>query len=144
MLSRPEPVVTLNAEPCPVYFIQPQSAPEVEREAFSAFDQLLNELEQDRSSAEQLKIGRKWVAESFYNEKLNLSSLRLAAGLSQKQLGELCDLEQPHVSRYESGKIEPSLRVSVVMAKALSVDLDLFASAWANSRDSYEQNRGVI
>lgn len=136
LLNRPTSVATVNAEPCPVYFVQAMQAPESERESFAAFDNLLEELEQDDATATQLQEGRKWVASTFYQDRPTLASLRLASGLSQRQLGEACGMEQPHVSRYESGKHEPSLTVSVAIAKALGVSLDLFAEAWANTREA--------
>lgn len=137
-LNRPESSSPANAGLCQIYRIEALQAPEASRKSFSAFDQLLEELEQNDSSAAQLQDGRKWVAENFYQDRPTLASLRLAAGLSQRQLGEKCGLEQPHVSRYESGKHEPSLTVAVAFANALGVGLDRFAEAWSNTRQSLQ------
>lgn len=136
-LSRPVSEQSVNTKSCPVYSVEAIHASEVSREAFSSFDQLLESLEQDEAASAQLSDGRKWVASTFY-ESQTLSGLRLAAGMSQKQLGEACGIEQPHVSRYESGKHEPSLSVSVSLARALGVDLSIFAEAWANTRQALQ------
>ena len=96
-----------------------------------AFDALLDETEADPKQAEMLAAGRQWVAQSFYQgEHRTLAGLRLAAGLSQRQLGELCHLGQQHISRYESGKHKPSLDTAHELARALGVDLDTYFSAW--------------
>jgi ribosome-binding protein aMBF1 (putative translation factor) len=136
--NRPESPSPANAGSCQIYRIEALQAPEASRKSFSAFDQLLEELEQNADSAPQLQEGRKWVAENFYQDRPTLASLRLAAGLSQRQLGEKCGWEQPHVSRYESGKHEPSLTVAVTLADALGVGLDRFAEAWSNTRQSLQ------
>lgn len=96
-----------------------------------AFDELLSEAEQDREQAALLAAGRQWVAQAFYQgEHRTLAGLRLAAGLSQRQLGERCGLGQQHISRYESGKHKPSIDTAHDMARALGVDLDTYFSAW--------------
>ncbi len=113
------------------------------REAsFSDFDALVHELEGEPSTATQLSEGRKWVAEAFYSEMPSLASLRLAAGLSQRQLGAACGIEQPHVSRYESGKHEPSISAAQSMAVALNVSLDTFFQAWQKTRSQLEGGGG--
>lgn len=137
--TRPTDPPTAATEPCLVYYLQVQQAPTLETNNFSDFDGLLDELEQDPEMAAQLQEGRKWVGETFYQESPTLASLRLALGLSQKQLGEVCGMEQPHISRYESGKHEPSLLVSKALAKALQVDLDIFAQAWENTHETLRQ-----
>ncbi|CQR32469.1 putative lambda repressor [Thiomonas arsenitoxydans] len=134
-LGSPPPA---NTEPCQIYHFEALQPPEASRKSFSAFDQLLDELDQNADSAAQLQEGRKWVAENFYQDRPTLASLRLAAGLSQRQLGEKCGWEQPHVSRYESGKHEPTLTVAMTLAAALGVGLDRFAEAWSNTRQSLQ------
>lgn len=98
------------------------------------FDALLAEMERDPKAARQLRAGRKWVGKTFYDPAPTLASLRLAAGLSQRQLGQACGLEQSHVSRYESGRLEPGLVTARAMAQALQVDLDSYFVAWTNAR----------
>lgn len=106
---------------------------DLDRTSFSAFDKLVETIEGNSSSASELQDARKWVASAFYGEELTLASLRLSAGLSQQQLGERCGFEQPHVSRYESGKHEPSLSTAMCMADALGISLETFSQAWKNT-----------
>lgn len=128
------PVSQANGEECLLYFID-AAIPEqsIKQESFSEFDSLVASLENDPDSARGLSEGRKWVANQFY-DAATLASLRLRAGLSQKQFAQVCGIEQPHVSRYEAGKHEPSLSVAAKMASALGVDLDDFFKAWENTR----------
>ena len=51
----------------------------------------------------------------------NVRRLRAAAGLSQEQLGELCDMHLSAVSRLERGLRDPRLTTIMRLAKALSV-----------------------
>jgi len=128
----PKRNIQANTGNCTIYkFVN--SPVELNNDSFSTFDDLVTLLEEDQESSAQLSEGRRWVADSFYMEAPTLASLRLSAGLSQKQLGQACGIEQPHVSRYESGKHDPSLSVAAKMASALGVDLDLFFLAWNNS-----------
>jgi len=107
------------------------AAAEPEAQSPDAFDELVAEAEADPAQAELLAAGRQWVAQAFYqDEHRTLAGLRLAAGLSQRQLGERCGLGQQHISRYESGKHKPSLDTAHEMARALYVDSDTYFTAW--------------
>lgn len=99
----------------------------------SGFDTLVAEMEADPAQARLLADGRRWVGQQFYG--LTLAGLRLAAGLSQRQLAEACGagIEQPHISRYESGRVEPGLNVAARLASAMGVGLDVLHAAWTNT-----------
>lgn len=75
-----------------------------------------------------------WVADNFYPGQVTLSTLRMKAGLSQKQFGELIGQAQPNVSRYESGKHEPGVMLAVRMAEVLDVSLEQLVFALKNSQ----------
>jgi len=102
---------------------------------YSKFDELLTSIEKSPEQSEKLSGSRKWVARNFYSDQQTLASLRLGSGLSQKKLGELCGIEQSHVSRYETGKHEPSITVAKRMSSEIGVDLDIFCEAWENTRE---------
>lgn len=123
-----------NSEPCQIFYIEANKAPISTNPSFSEFDKLLSSLEGNHETAQKLNEARKWVANEFYTDKLTMASLRLSAGLSQRELGQACNIEQSHVSRYESGKHEPSMSLSVKLAKALNVDVETLFMAWSNSR----------
>lgn len=122
-----------NSKPCRIYDIEANKAPISSNPSFSEFDKLLSSLEEDKEIAKKLNEARKWVGNEFYSDNLTLASLRLSAGFSQCNLGKTCGIEQSHVSRYESGKHEPSLSLSVKLAKALNVDVETLFVAWNNS-----------
>lgn len=103
------------------------------RSHHSEFDKLLAEIDSEDTSRAELESARRWVAEKLYDVP-TLASLRLKAGLSQRELGARCNLEQEHVSRYESGRVEPGLVVAGELAKALGVSLDEFNEAWRSAR----------
>ncbi len=119
---------------CKIINIEANKAPASQRQSFSEFDKLISSLEENQETASALGEARKWVADSFYSDLPTLASLRLKAGLSQRKLGEICGLEQSHVSRYESGKHEPSLSIAITIAKALGVSAEVLFEAWSNSR----------
>ncbi|MCK9504676.1 MAG: helix-turn-helix transcriptional regulator [Porticoccaceae bacterium] len=123
-----------NSASCEIINIETNKDPVSKNPCFSEFDKFIASLEEDQETAKQLSEARKWVADSFYSDQLTFASLRLAAGLSQRELGEACGIEQSHVSRYESGKHEPSMSLSVKMAMALGVTVDILSEAWNNSR----------
>lgn len=124
-----------NSKPCRIFDIEANKAPISTNPSFSEFDKLLSSLEENHETAQKLNEARKWVANEFYTDKLTIASLRLSAGLSQRNLGKACDIEQSHVSRYESGRHEPSISLSVKLAKALNVDVETLFEAWSNSRN---------
>lgn len=135
------PAVSTRA-PCRVYEIATAAADEVKSEAFSDFDRLVSEEEATAEGSAALSEARRWVGSTFYGDRPTLASLRLAAGLSQRQLADRCGVEQPHISRYESGRYEPKINTATCLADALNVSLDVFVSAWRNSRATVEKATG--
>jgi len=99
----------------------------------TGFDQLLAELEAQPDTAADLADGRRWVGQQFYGQAHTLAGLRLAAGISQRQLAQQCGIEQPHVSRFESGRHEPGLGLAGRIAAALGVSLETLLAAWHNT-----------
>ncbi len=124
----------VNKTPYGIFILDAYRSTKPQKDSCSDFDKLLATVEDDDTQSAELKKARKWVSKKFYAEDQSLASLRLAAGLSQKQMGKICNIDQSHVSRYESGKHEPSLTISACMAKALGVNLGVFFIAWNNTR----------
>ena len=108
----------------------------------SEFDSLLREIEASPEGAANLAEGRRWVAETFYPDRPTLAQLRLKAGLSQQLLGDKCGIAQSHVSRYESGKHEPTLSTARCLAAALGVTLQEFDEAWISTRAAADATGG--
>jgi DNA-binding XRE family transcriptional regulator len=120
-----------GSEPCILFNVTPVR-PSSFKEGYDDFDRLAAEVASDAQVATEVVRGREWVASTYGSG--DLASLRLAAGLSQSELAGLCDIEQPHVSRYESGRHEPLLSTAFRMARALGVSLEVFVTAWNLSR----------
>jgi len=53
-----------------------------------------------------------------------LTEARKKKGFSQEHLGELIGVDKRIISRYETGKTEPSIEVARKLADALNVSLD--------------------
>lgn len=85
--------------------------------------------QQDAPTKKAVADAGEWVAETLYPGRTTLATLRLRAGLSQRELAERCGMEQPHISRYESGKHEPGVFQAQVMAGALGISLDELVAA---------------
>ena len=62
----------------------------------------------------------------------NIKHIRNEKGISQKRLGELCNIAEPNIRKYENGKQNPKLPTLIKIAKALGVHLkDLVdSSVW--------------
>jgi DNA-binding XRE family transcriptional regulator len=88
---------------------------------------------QDAGTRAAIADAAVWVADEFYANKRTLSVLRLRAKMTQRQLADKCGVEQPHISRYESGRVEPKITHASKMAEALGVTLDDFVQAFKNS-----------
>ena len=54
----------------------------------------------------------------------NLRELRLAKGLTQQQLGEAFHVSRTTISNYETGKIEPSIKLILDISEYFEVSLD--------------------
>lgn len=88
-----------------------------------SLESVLEEFEADPGMAERMRNARREMALSAYaDEPDTLSALRLAAGLSQKQLAELTETSQPHIARIEGGQTDPSTDVVARLARALEID----------------------
>lgn len=60
-----------------------------------------------------------------------VAALRLAAGLSQKELSAKTKILQPHISRLENGKVKtPELPTLIALAGALNVSLETLVNAF--------------
>jgi len=53
----------------------------------------------------------------------NIKRIRIEKGISQKRLGELCNIAEPNIRKYENGKQNPKLQTLIKIAKALGVHL---------------------
>lgn len=110
------------------------SADELPRTGFAdEFDMDEFISEQDEGIKQEVAKAGAWVADNFYPDQLTVATLRLRAGLSQRELAAKCGIAQPHLSRYESGLHEPGVYQAAALAAALDVPLDVFVKALQQS-----------
>lgn len=61
------------------------------------------------------------------NIKKNIKKYRLAAGLTQEDLGNLCNISHDYISEIERGKKTPSLKRLILIAEHLNVTIGQLA-----------------
>lgn len=90
-------------------------------------DEMFAKLElKDLRAEAATEIGTKWVAETFLSKHpTKLSTLRMRAGLSQKELGKRLNVTQPMVAKWEKDDT-PNLQLATIknLANALSIDIN--------------------
>ena len=60
-------------------------------------------------------------------QKLKIKYLRLLRGLTQYELGQMCQIHQPDISKYENGEKKMGGKTKMKIASSLGVELgDLF------------------
>ena len=130
-------VVPFNLTPLQVYDLRTDELPVSGAAEEFAIEDYIDQ--QDAATRSEVALAGGWVADTFYRGPATLASLRLRAGLSQKELAHRCGLEQPHISRYESGRHEPGIFQAQVMATALGVTLDQLVLALHESAVTSKQ-----
>ena len=85
--------------------------------------EVLSKFDGDSELQEELIVARKSLARIFYvDEPQSLSALRLAAGMSQRQVAEQMKTSQSYIARIEAGTIDPGTEVVAKLAAVLGVD----------------------
>lgn len=75
-----------------------------------------------------------------YNDGMRLAAIRKSRGLSQTELAELANVEQPTISRIERGFDGVTLRVLKQLAEALDISLhDLLSDDRTAAEDALLQ-----
>ena len=54
----------------------------------------------------------------------NLKSLRINAGLSQKQLADVINVSQQSINKYENHEVEPNIETLISIAKLFDTSVD--------------------
>lgn len=94
---------------------------------------------EDIPTRDAVRAAGAWVADTYYPGPATLATLRLRAGLSQKELARRCGMEQPHISRYEAGKHEIGIFQAQAIANALGVTLDQLVEALRQSASDFRK-----
>ncbi len=109
-------------------------------------EQRANRIAASAERSEGIRRGRMRLAKAIdaVNEaEPRLSTLRLKAGLSQAELGQLIDMKQPNVARFEKNPGNPQLETLRKLSKALGVSMDLVADAIEATNKAVE-NEAVL
>jgi len=89
-----------------------------------SLDSMFTQLEtSDPRAAAATEVGTKWIAETFLSEHpITLATLRMRAGFSQRELGQMLGVSQPQIAKWEK-EDTPNMHIETVknLAKALSV-----------------------
>lgn len=87
----------------------------------SAFDELVDALENDESCSNEFIEAGEWFTKNFTDGSRTIRTERLRKGLSQKQLAHILETSQPQIAKLESGKVDPQFST----CQKLCVALDL-------------------
>ena len=102
----------------------------VAAELHTGFDAFMAELENDPAHSAGFAEARSWVAENFYAEDgVTIRTIRLKAGLTQKQLALAIGTSQPQIAKIESGRHDPVMSTCKRLSVALGVTLDVISDA---------------
>lgn len=86
-------------------------------------DDYVAQLERDPEWADELKHARQELAGQLDGVR-TLAAMRLARGLSQRELAERVGASQPQVARLEQGKGNPEVATLRKLARELGVRID--------------------
>lgn len=98
-----------------------------------SIDDYVAELEKDQEWAVELERGRAELAGELV-DVAPLASLRLARGLSQRQLAERVGASQPQIARLEQGKGNPEVATLRRVARELGVRIEQVLLAFESRR----------
>lgn len=98
-------------------------------DGFEDIDAVVDRIEQAPVRRAAITLARRRLAARLKDDIGGLAALRLARGLSQKQLAEAVGTSQPHIARIENGRDNVLLATANQLATALGVSLEDVNSA---------------
>jgi ribosome-binding protein aMBF1 (putative translation factor) len=104
-------------------------------------DDYIEEQEQDPQRRALLAEARRRLAGELYIDApaKALVRMRMARGLSQRQLASIMETSQSHIALLEAGATDPRLGTVERLAKVLDQALPDVVSAWIQARDARER-----
>ncbi|NKI17411.1 helix-turn-helix transcriptional regulator [Spongiibacter sp. KMU-166] len=94
-------------------------------------DDVISELTKNNPGfAQHLTVARQRAAASYFSQDEGIRRLRLAAGLSQRELADIVGTAQPYIACLEAGGAEPKITTAAKIAKALNCTLTELLSAY--------------
>ncbi|WP_295433098.1 helix-turn-helix transcriptional regulator [uncultured Thiodictyon sp.] len=111
---------------CQVFAFEAYIAPQPPAPTkYTSISQLVDDLEKDDQGRAALEAGRRWVADTFYDEDGDtVRALRLRLGWSQTRLAEALQTSQSHVARIERGTENLTIETCRKISRVLGIDLN--------------------
>ena len=72
-----------------------------------------------------------------------IKKLRIERGLTQKQLGELCEMADSAIRRYENGRANPKIETLQKIANALNVNVSELRNDFQIFKDNIVDEIGI-
>ena len=73
-----------------------------------------------------------------------IKKLRIERGLTQKQLGELCEMADSAIRRYENGRAKPKIETLQKIANALNVNVSELRNDFQIFKDNIVDESGIL
>ena len=73
-----------------------------------------------------------------------IKKLRIERGLTQKQLGELCEMADSAIRRYENGRANPKIETLQKIANALNVNVSELRNDFQIFKDNIVDESGIL
>ena len=73
-----------------------------------------------------------------------IKKLRIERGLTQKQLGELCEMADSAIRRYENGRANPKIETLQKIANALNVNVSELRNDFQIYKDNIVDESGIL
>ena len=73
-----------------------------------------------------------------------IKKLRIERGLTQKQLGELCEMADSAIRRYENGRANPKIETLQKIANALNVNVSELRNDFQIIKDNIVDESGIL
>jgi len=89
------------------------------------FDDLMHEIEEETRRAGPKAMRDYAAAGAGYRLAVSVIELRMAAGLTQRQLAARSGVQQADISRIEAGDANPTLATISILASCLGAELSL-------------------
>lgn len=127
-----------SAEQCLVIVAVHRFSPERQHSGVAGsvrIDDFVAELENDAEWAAELEQGRKELAQEVGDEG-SLASMRLARGLSQRDLARRIGASQPQIARLELGQGNPGVATLRKLARELDVRIEQVLLAFEKTQTS--------
>jgi len=126
-----------------IYYREFDASRHIPSPGTSPLSELLASFDGDTEFQQAMSDVRRTMAQTLYgDEPHTLTALRMASGLSQRQLADRMGTSQPYIARMEAGAIDPGTDVIGRLAAALGVEESAAFIAVRNQLITRGRNNG--